>query len=146
MINDREVIDEYQKELRQVEFGLARAISKSLGFDEKFIENAFNLKSGFDVSAMNLYPPNHNSKSRMNLPEHTDPGFIISLLQDVDGGLQILSHQGKWINASIPHHAILIQLGDHLEEHLSPLYISNFNYSETDSQDQIINSIIELIT
>ncbi|KAF7816771.1 flavanone 3-dioxygenase 3-like [Senna tora] len=110
-----EVFQEYYKETRRIVVGLARAMSKSLGFEEKLIEKAFKLKSGFDVSAMNLYPPNHKSKGEMGLPEHTDPGFIITLVQDVNGGLQILSHQGKWIQASIPRHAILIQIGDHLE-------------------------------
>lgn len=101
--------------MRTIVGGLARAMSKNLGFEENYIETAFNLKSGFDVMAMNLYPPNSRSKGTLNLPEHTDPGFVITLVQDVNGGLQILSHKGKWINVYIPHHAILIQLGDHLE-------------------------------
>ncbi|CAI0392090.1 unnamed protein product [Linum tenue] len=51
----------------------------------------------------------------MGLAEHTDPAFIISLVQNMDGGLQILTHQGQWINVHIPPNAILIQLGDQLE-------------------------------
>lgn len=108
-------LEEYHREMRTIVGGLARAMSKNLGFEENYIENAFNLKSGFDVMAMNLYPPNSRSKGVLNLPEHTDPGFVITLVQDVNGGLQILSHKGKWINVYIPHHAILIQLGNHLE-------------------------------
>ncbi|KAK4273954.1 hypothetical protein QN277_017253 [Acacia crassicarpa] len=110
-----DILDEYYKEMRKVVMGLAKAVSKTLGFEESYIEKAFNLKSGFDVSAMNLYPPNYVSKSRIGIPDHTDPGFIVTLVQDVNGGLQILSHKGYWINACIPRHAILIQLGDHLE-------------------------------
>ncbi|KAL4315117.1 hypothetical protein S245_051763 [Arachis hypogaea] len=109
------IIEEYSKEMRKVVDGLAKAVSKTLGFEEHYIEKAFNLKSGFDVMAMNLYPPNSTSKGPVGLPEHTDPGFVITLIQDVNGGLQILSHKGKWINSYIPHHGILIQLGDHLE-------------------------------
>ncbi|XP_054788323.1 2-oxoglutarate-dependent dioxygenase 19-like [Prosopis cineraria] len=110
-----EVLGEYHKEMRNIVEGLARAMSKALGFEENYIEKAFNLESGFDVSALNLYPPNHASKGHVGIGDHTDPGFIITLMQDVDGGLQILSHNGKWLNAYIPYHAILIQLGDHLE-------------------------------
>ncbi|XP_028781576.1 flavanone 3-dioxygenase 3-like [Neltuma alba] len=109
------VLNEYHKEMRNIVVGLARAMSRTLGFEENYIEKAFNLESGFDVSAMNLYPPNHASKSHFGVVDHIDPGFIITLVQDVNGGLQILSHNGKWINVCIPHHAILIQLGDHLE-------------------------------
>ncbi|KAJ1390881.1 Oxoglutarate/iron-dependent dioxygenase [Sesbania bispinosa] len=106
------ILEEYYKEMRMVEIGLARAMSKTLGFEENFIEEALNLKSRFDVMALNLYPPNAKSKGVVGLSEHTDPGFIITLVQDKDGGLQILTHKGKWINVYIPHHAILIQLGD----------------------------------
>lgn len=109
------IIEEYNKEMRKIVFGLARAISKNLGFDEKYIEKAFNMKSGFDVMAMNLYPPNSKAKSDIGIPNHTDPGFVVTLVQDVNGGLQILSHKGRWINVYIPPYAILIQLGDHLE-------------------------------
>ncbi|KAK7349673.1 hypothetical protein VNO77_07230 [Canavalia gladiata] len=109
------ILEEYGKEMRKIVIGLARAVSKTLGFEEHFIEKAFNLKSGFDVMAMNLYPPNAKSKGAIGLSEHTDPSFLITLVQDIDGGFQILSHKGNWINVYIPHHAILIQLGDHLE-------------------------------
>jgi len=108
--------------MRKIVIGLARAVSKTLGFEEHFVEKALNLKSGFDVLAMNLYPPNAKSKGAVGLSEHTDPGFVITLLQDINGGLQILSHKGKWINAYIPHHAILIQLGDQLEVILFKLF------------------------
>jgi len=101
--------------MRRVVIGLARAVSKNLGFEEHLLEKALELKSGFDVMAMNLYPPNVKSKGFVGLPEHTDPGFIITLVQDVNGGLQILSHKGNWINTYIPYRAILIQLGDQLE-------------------------------
>ncbi|WVY89297.1 hypothetical protein V8G54_034811 [Vigna mungo] len=111
----RKILEEYHKEMRNIVAGLGRSVSTTLGFEEDYIEKEFNLKSGFDVMAMNLYPPNCRSKGEIGIPEHTDPGFVVTLVQDVDGGLQILSHQGKWINVYIPHHAILIQLGDHLE-------------------------------
>ncbi|CAL5206065.1 unnamed protein product [Lathyrus oleraceus] len=109
------VTEEYNNEMRKIAVGLARAMSKNLGFDENYIEKALDMKLGFDVIAMNIYPPNSEAKSDIGLTDHTDPSFVITLMQDVNGGLQILSHQGNWINVYIPHHAILIQLGDHLE-------------------------------
>ncbi|QCE03036.1 Isopenicillin N synthase-like [Vigna unguiculata] len=120
-------LEEYGKAMRRVEIGLARAVSKTLGFEEQFIEKELELKSGFDVMAMNLYPPNAKSNGAVGLSEHTDPGFIISLIQDINGGLQILSHKGNWINAYIPHHAILIQLGDQLEILTNGMYKSHIH-------------------
>ncbi|PPD72627.1 hypothetical protein GOBAR_DD30468 [Gossypium barbadense] len=49
------------------------------------------------------------------LAEHTDPGFFVSLIQDVNGGLQVLSHQGNWITVNIPRNTIFVGIGDHLE-------------------------------
>ncbi|KOM57639.1 hypothetical protein LR48_Vigan11g067200 [Vigna angularis] len=123
----RKNLEEYGKDMRRVVIGLARAVSKTLGFEEQFIEKALELKSGFDVMAMNLYPPNAKSKGAVGLSEHTDPGFIISLVQDVNGGLQILSHKGNWINSYIPYHTILIQLGDQLEILTNGMYKSHIH-------------------
>lgn len=117
---DREALEEYFKSFKNVKIGLARAISKILGYEECYIEKVFNLESGFDVAAMNVYPPHFQSESSIGVPSHTDPGFIISLIQDVNGGLQVLSHNGKWINVYIPPNAFLIQIGDHLEVNSSP--------------------------
>jgi len=118
----RKILEEYGKEMRRIVIGLARALAKSLGFEEHLVEKALELKSGFDVMAMNLYPSNAKSKGAVGFPEHTDPGFIITLVQDVNGGLQILSHKGNWINAYIPYCGILIQLGDQLEVLLFNLF------------------------
>ncbi|MED6195326.1 hypothetical protein PIB30_036881 [Stylosanthes scabra] len=119
--------------MRIVLDGLAKAISKTLGLEENYIEKAFNLKSGFDVMSMNLYPANSRTKGPFGFPQHTDPGFVIALTQDVDGGLQILSHQGKWINCHIPHHAILIQLGDQLEVLTNGKYKSHIHRVTVDN-------------
>ncbi|GMN25756.1 hypothetical protein TIFTF001_040769 [Ficus carica] len=61
-----EALEEYWKRLREVELGLAKAMSRALGFEECYIEKALDLKSGIDVFATNLYPPNFMSKGRMD--------------------------------------------------------------------------------
>ncbi|KAJ4822438.1 hypothetical protein Tsubulata_019780 [Turnera subulata] len=124
----REALEEYMKGMEEVKLGLARAISKILGQEETYIEDVFDLKRGFDVASLNVYPPCFNSKSFMGLPTHTDPGFCVSLVQDVNGGLRILTHQGKWISVSIPPSAILIQLGDHLEVLTNGKFKSHLHY------------------
>ncbi|KAM1135779.1 hypothetical protein TB1_033288 [Malus domestica] len=110
-----DALEEYFKASREIVKGLGKAVSKGLGFEECYVEKAFKLESGFDMSAMNLYPPNFRSKGSIGVPDHTDPGFFVSLIQDVNGGLQILSNSGQCINVNIPHNAIFINLGDHLE-------------------------------
>ncbi|CAI0623698.1 unnamed protein product [Linum tenue] len=44
----------------------------------------------------------------------------------MDGGLQILTHQGQWINVHIPPNAILIQLGDQLESHIHRVLVGKY--------------------
>ena len=117
----RDAIGEYFERFHEVELGLSKAISKILGYEETYIEKEFKLDAGFDVSAMNLYPPSFQSKGSIGVPDHTDPGLFVSLIQDVNGGLQMLSHNGKWISVNIPRNAIFINLGDHLEVYLYTL-------------------------
>ncbi|MFQ6665217.1 hypothetical protein Gotur_032016 [Gossypium turneri] len=101
--------------MHEVELGLAKAILKILGYEETYIKKEFKLEVGFDVSAMNLYPPSFQSKGSIGVPEHTDPGFFVSLIQDANGGLQMLTHKGNWVTVNIPQNAIFINLGDHLQ-------------------------------
>ncbi|GMN56434.1 hypothetical protein TIFTF001_025553 [Ficus carica] len=96
-------LEEYSKRLREVELGLAKAMSRALGYDECFIEKALNLESGFDVFVTNHnYPPNFKSEGSMGLADHTDPGLFVSLIQDVNGGLQVLYHNGQWLEVHAP--------------------------------------------
>ncbi|KAH7519721.1 hypothetical protein FEM48_Zijuj08G0067400 [Ziziphus jujuba var. spinosa] len=87
-----EAMEEYFKRLREVVHGLAKALSKTLGLEEGYIEKAFNLESGFDVSAMNLYPPNFRSKGSVGVPDHTDPGLFVSLICDILSNGKYKSH------------------------------------------------------
>ncbi|GLT55870.1 hypothetical protein SLA2020_289560 [Shorea laevis] len=124
----REILGEYLKRSHEVELGLARALSKILGMEETFIEKAFKLQAGFDVTAMNFYPPSSQSKGPIGLPDHTDPGLFVSLIQDVNGGLQILSQKGKWISVKIPPNAIFINFGDQIEILTNGRYKSNVHH------------------
>lgn len=110
-------LEEYSKRLREVELGLAKAMSRALGYEECFIEKALNLESGFDVFVTNLYPPNFKSEGSMGLVDHTDPGLFVSLIQDVNGGLQVLSHNGQWLDVNMLPSSIFIIFSDHLEVH-----------------------------
>ncbi|XP_015888473.3 2-oxoglutarate-dependent dioxygenase 19 [Ziziphus jujuba] len=109
-----DALEDYYKRDREVILNLARAVSKTLGYEESYIEKVFNLEQGSDVSAMNVYPPWFQSTTPIGLPAHFDPGYLVSLIQNVNGGLQIL-HKGRWVNVHMPPNAIFINNGDHLE-------------------------------
>ncbi|XP_050387279.1 2-oxoglutarate-dependent dioxygenase 19-like [Argentina anserina] len=67
-----EAMEEYVKRLRVILEGLGKAISKAMGFEECYIEKALEIDSGFDVSSLNLYPPNFKSKGSIGIAEHID--------------------------------------------------------------------------
>ncbi|GMI99182.1 hypothetical protein like AT2G44800 [Hibiscus trionum] len=136
----RDAIGEYFKGMHEVELGLAKAISRILGHEETYIEKELKLKAGFDVCAMNLYPPSFQSKGSIGVPDHTDPGFFVSLIQDVNGGLQVLSHKGNWVTVSIPRNAIFINLGDHME------ILSNGKYKSHIHQVVLDNNRVKRIS
>ncbi|KAF3440137.1 hypothetical protein FNV43_RR18415 [Rhamnella rubrinervis] len=109
-----EALEKYYKRDREVTLNLARAVSKTLGYEESYLEKVFELENGTDVSAMNVYPPWFESSTPIGLPAHFDAGYLVSLVQNVNGGLQAL-HKGKWINVNMPPNSIFINNGDHLE-------------------------------
>ncbi|CAL2275888.1 unnamed protein product [Prunus armeniaca] len=110
----REALEDYYQRNREVIINLAKAVSKTLGFEENYLEKKFELETGADVSAMNVYPPGCKPNTQIGLPAHYDPGYFGSLIQNVNGGLQ-LNYKQKWINLDMPSSAFFIKIGDHAE-------------------------------
>ncbi|XP_009366815.2 2-oxoglutarate-dependent dioxygenase 19 [Pyrus x bretschneideri] len=107
-------LEDYYQRDREVMINLAKAVSKTLGFEENYLEKELGLEIGADVSAMNVYPPWFKSNTPIGLPAHHDPGYLVSLVQNVNGGLQ-LHYKQKWINVHLPSNSIFVNIGDHLE-------------------------------
>ncbi|KAK3014829.1 hypothetical protein RJ639_008305 [Escallonia herrerae] len=107
-----DILQEYCNRRREVALEILRGISRSLGLEDCYIENAMRLKSGFD--AVNSYPPCLLSNNPIGLPSHSDPSLLILLIQSVDGGLQ-LQRDGKWVSANIAPNSVVAHIGDHLE-------------------------------
>lgn len=115
-------MQEYSKRLREVGINLLRGISKSLGVEEYYIQNAMNLQSGYDFFTANDYPPRVSAPNIIGQFPHNDPGLLILLMQNESGGLQ-LEHKGKWLNANLNPNWIIVNLADHLEVHSNFLII-----------------------
>ncbi|KAK3014826.1 hypothetical protein RJ639_008302 [Escallonia herrerae] len=109
-----EILQEYCKRTRAIALEIFRGISKSLGLEECYIENAMKLESGFDICGVNTYPPCSLPSNPVGLLPHSDPSLLILLLQNVDGGLQI-QRNGEWINTNVAQNSIFAHIGDHLE-------------------------------
>ncbi|KAA3485349.1 1-aminocyclopropane-1-carboxylate oxidase 1-like [Gossypium australe] len=136
----KDAIGEYLKGMHEVELGLAKAISTTLGYEETYIEKEFKLEAGFDVATMNLYPPSLQSKGSTGLAEHTDPGFFVSLIQDVNGGLQVLSHKGNWITVDIPRNTFVASAPGFIDDSHPPAY-RGMTYKESWSSMVLMKSM-----
>ncbi|XP_016650530.1 PREDICTED: protein DMR6-LIKE OXYGENASE 1-like [Prunus mume] len=66
----REALEDYYQRNREVIINLAKAVSKTLGFEENYLEKEFELETGADVSAMNVYPPGFKPNTQIGLPAH----------------------------------------------------------------------------
>ncbi|XP_017981097.1 PREDICTED: protein DMR6-LIKE OXYGENASE 2 [Theobroma cacao] len=134
----REILQEYSKRLREVGINLLRGISKSLGVEEYYIQNAMNLQSGYDFFTANDYPPRVSAPNIIGQFPHNDPGLLILLMQNESGGLQ-LEHKGKWLNANLNPNWIIVNLADHLE------VLTNGKYKSTIHR-VIVNNEIRRVT
>lgn len=109
-----EVAREYCKRTREVTTELLRGISKSWGLEECYVEKAMNFDTGFQLFAVNLYPPCPQPEQAIGIPAHTDHSLFTLLIENEIGGLQI-QHNGEWFNVNPIPNSFLVNTGDHLE-------------------------------
>lgn len=111
-----EILQECIKRMRELGIQLLRAISKTLGFEECYIEKRMKLESGHDFISANDYLVRLNSENQLGQPPHYDTGLLVLLLPGESNGLQ-LEHHGKWINVNPQPNSIVVIIADHIEVH-----------------------------
>ncbi|KAL4596044.1 hypothetical protein ACB092_12G135600 [Castanea dentata] len=121
-----EVLQECIKRLREVGIQLLRGMSKTLGFEECYIEKRMKLESGCDFITPNDYPLRPYSENQLGQAPHYDPGLLILLLPGLSNGLQ-LEHHGKWINANPQPNSIVVSIADQIEILTNGKYKSVFH-------------------
>ncbi|KAK2979706.1 hypothetical protein RJ640_002878, partial [Escallonia rubra] len=104
---------EYCEKTRKVARELLRGIRKSLGLEEADMDSALNLDSGFQLFAINLYPPCPQPELAIGLPPHTDHGLVTLLLQNGVQGLEV-QHNGKWISVNALPNSFMVNTSDQL--------------------------------
>ncbi|KAK7824149.1 2-oxoglutarate-dependent dioxygenase 19 [Quercus suber] len=109
-----EIALEFSKKNREVVTVLLKAISKSLGLEESYIDKATNIELGLQILAANYYPACPEPDRAIGIPSHTDHGLLTLLVDNGISGLQIL-HKEKWINVNLLPNALFVHIADHLE-------------------------------
>ena len=111
-----EIAREFSKRNREVVIILLKAISKSLGLEESYVEKAANFELGLQLLAANYYPACPEPEKAIGIPAHYDHGLLTTLVNNGVSGLQV-KHNEKWFNVNISANVLFVQVADHLEVH-----------------------------
>ncbi|XP_030941366.1 protein DMR6-LIKE OXYGENASE 2-like [Quercus lobata] len=109
-----EIALEFSKRNQEVVTVLLKAISKSLGLEESYIDKAANFELGLQLLAANYYPACPEPEKAIGIPSHYDHGLLTILVNNGVSGLQV-KHKEKWFNVNIHPNALFVQVADHLE-------------------------------
>ncbi|XP_072986382.1 1-aminocyclopropane-1-carboxylate oxidase homolog 1-like [Typha latifolia] len=108
----RETIMEYRKHCLGVAKVVCELLSEALGLRLDYLRG-MNCDKNQTLVA-HYYPPCPQPELTLGTARHTDPAFLTILFQDGLGGLQIL-HQGRWVDVSPIHGALIVNIGDLLQ-------------------------------
>jgi isopenicillin N synthase-like dioxygenase len=94
---------------------LQRAFSLALGQKPGFLPNLFNPVQS--LLKVNHYPPQANptTVSNIGVVPHSDEGGFTILWQDDNGGLEIESKSGEWVEAPPIPGTFVVNLGDAMQ-------------------------------
>ncbi|MEZ5737087.1 MAG: 2-oxoglutarate and iron-dependent oxygenase domain-containing protein [Novosphingobium sp.] len=130
----RETIECYFSEMTELRNVLMCGLALSLGMEEHFFEEY--TKEGLDRVALLHYPPQPADPmpGEKGCGAHTDFGGVTILMQDQNGGLQVLDEDsGEWIDAVPMAGAFVVNLGDQIQRWTEGRYRSNMHRVINDS-------------
>ena len=107
-----DVISAYDTALRRLCQRMTRMIAVALGLSPDGLDAFFQHPTTF--LRLLHYPPSPataDDKQYGSAP-HTDYGFITVLAQDQNGGLQVRSKEGTWIEATPLKYSFVVNIGD----------------------------------
>jgi isopenicillin N synthase-like dioxygenase len=111
---------------------LARRLVRIFALALDLPEDYFDEKTSHPDAAvaLNFYPTIPESALAPGLQEavsigsHTDLQFFTMLWQDQNGGLQVLTREGQWLNAMPIEGTFVVNIGDYLQRITNDRFIS----------------------
>jgi len=107
----RSAMEAYYEAADSLSGVLQRALSLALGQEAEFLPNLMNPQQS--LLKVNHYPPQSNptTVSNIGVVPHSDEGAFTILWQDDNGGLEIESKSGEWVEAPPIDGTIVVNLG-----------------------------------
>ncbi|KAJ4835499.1 hypothetical protein Tsubulata_015494, partial [Turnera subulata] len=108
-----EVLQEYGNNMSELSKKIVKVLLMSLGdgYDKKFYESEFSNCRGY-MRIINYSPPESLEEEVEGLGMHTDIGCITILYQDMNGGLQVRSREGQWLDIRPCENTLVVNVGD----------------------------------
>jgi isopenicillin N synthase-like dioxygenase len=107
----RDVISAYDGALSRLARRMTRMIAIALGLAPDGLDESFKRPTTF-LRLLHYPPSNPDVEGQYGSAPHTDYGFITILAQDQNGGLQVRSKEGTWIEATPVKGAFVVNIGD----------------------------------
>ncbi|XP_057437069.1 1-aminocyclopropane-1-carboxylate oxidase homolog 1-like [Lotus japonicus] len=108
----RDIIIEYFNQVKALGYKMLELLSEALGLNPSFLKD---LECGEGLFMQGHYsPPCPEPELTLAASKHTDPDFFTIVLQDQQGGLQVL-HADQWINVPAVHGTLVVNTGDLLQ-------------------------------
>ncbi|XP_061373544.1 gibberellin 20-oxidase-like protein [Gastrolobium bilobum] len=111
-----EKLQEYCSKMEDLSEKILKLVLMSLGddFEKLFYDSEFKKCHGY-LRINNYSAPESLEDQVEGLGMHTDMSCITILYQDEIGGLQVKSHEGKWIDISPSEGTLVVNLGDMMQ-------------------------------
>ncbi|KAE8022555.1 hypothetical protein FH972_008345 [Carpinus fangiana] len=104
-----DILEQYSKLVMKIGILLLELLSEALGLNPNHL-NDIDCSEGLTV-ACHYYPACPQPGLTIGASKHADSAFLVVLLQDHIGGLQVL-HQDKWVDVPPVPGALVVNIGD----------------------------------
>jgi isopenicillin N synthase-like dioxygenase len=118
----------YYRAMNALVGSLMRLAALGLGIEETFFDDKVDRSVG--TMRLNYYPRQRQAPlpGQLRAGAHTDyGGFTVLLGEDVPGGLQVLTRDGRWIDVRTPPDQLVVNIGDLLMRWTNDRWLSNMH-------------------